>query len=72
MRFLVDQDIYQVVNAHCQAPMARGEGGLVGFEDLEVWQQAHQLTVEGYKLARQFPVAKASRAEPQRTAEIQE
>lgn len=31
-------------------------GDLVGFEDLEVWQQAHQLTVEVYKLARQFPV----------------
>jgi len=27
----------------------------VGFEDLEVWQQAHKLTVEVYKLARQFP-----------------
>ena len=27
----------------------------MGFEDLEVWQQAHQLTVEVYKLARGFP-----------------
>ena len=27
----------------------------MGFEDLEVWQQAHELTVEVYKLARQFP-----------------
>jgi four helix bundle protein len=33
----------------------RGDGGLVGFEDLEVWQQAHELAVEVYKLARQFP-----------------
>jgi len=33
----------------------RGDGGFVGFEDLEVWQQAHELTVEVYKLARQFP-----------------
>ena len=28
---------------------------MAGFEDLEIWQQAHQLTVEVYKLARQFP-----------------
>ena len=35
----------------------------MGFEDLKVWQQAHQLTVEVYKLARQFPLAKASHAE---------
>lgn len=27
----------------------------MGFEDLEVWQQAHELAVEVYKLARQFP-----------------
>ena len=45
--------------------MASGGGSIAGFEDLEVWQQAHQLTVEVYKLARQFPVAKASRAEAQ-------
>jgi len=36
---------------------ATGGGDLVGFEDLDVWQQSHQLTVEVYKLARQFPAA---------------
>jgi len=28
---------------------------MAGFEDLEVWQEAHKLAVEVYKLARQFP-----------------
>lgn len=27
----------------------------MGFEDLEVWRQAHELAVEVYKLARRFP-----------------
>lgn len=34
--------------------MASGGGSPVGFEDLDVWQQAHQLTVDVYKLARHF------------------
>ena len=41
--------------AKCQAPIASGGGSIAGFEDLEVWQQAHQLTIDVYKLARQFP-----------------
>jgi len=28
---------------------------MAGFEDLEVWQEAHELAVEVYKLARRFP-----------------
>jgi four helix bundle protein len=28
----------------------------VGFEDLEVWKQAHELAIEVYKVARGFPV----------------
>jgi len=28
---------------------------MAGFEDLEVWQEAHKLAVEVYKLARRFP-----------------
>jgi len=55
----------QQLNDHCQAPIASGGGSIAGFEDLEVWQQAHQLTIDVYKLARQFPVAKSSRAKPQ-------
>lgn len=27
----------------------------MGFEDLEIWQQAHELAIEVYKLARGFP-----------------
>jgi len=35
---------------------AAGVGEIMaGFEDLEVWQEAHKLAVEVYKLARQFP-----------------
>lgn len=28
---------------------------MAGFRDLEVWKQAHELTIEVYQLARQFP-----------------
>lgn len=27
----------------------------MGFEDLEVWRQTHELAIEVYKLARRFP-----------------
>ena len=33
----------------------RGDGGLVGFEDLEVWQKSHGLVLEIYKVADTFP-----------------
>jgi len=45
----------QQLIAKCQAPIASGGGSIAGFEDLEVWRQAHELAVEVYKLARQFP-----------------
>ncbi|MCK4394703.1 four helix bundle protein [Candidatus Bipolaricaulota bacterium] len=35
--------------------MARGGGSPVGFEDLEVWQQAHGLVLDIYKVTHTFP-----------------
>jgi four helix bundle protein len=36
-------------------PIASGGGGSVGFEDLEVWQQAHELVLEIYRATEDFP-----------------
>ena len=48
-----------------QQPMASGGGGPVGFEDLEVWRQAHQLVLRMHKVTAQFPGARLYRAEAQ-------
>ena len=37
----------------------------MGFEDLEVWRQAHQLVLRMHKVTAQFPGARLYRAEAQ-------
>lgn len=36
-------------------PIASGGGDLVGFEDLEIWQQAHGLVLDIYRVTDTFP-----------------